>query len=151
MKSLLNPLLRAVLGIPLLGTASAADLAANAGHEYVYVQATMSKDIWVVDTETMAVAGHIPIGDYTDDVIGSPDGKRAYGNAQIWTGSPFSWQVNEAATVRREAAAHLEDLPGWANTAVGDSLSELHRSTSASPSTTATSCTWRARTSAAAP
>ncbi len=33
----------------------------------------------------------------------------------------------KAATVRREAAAHLEDLPGWANTAVGDSLSELHR------------------------
>jgi transposase len=33
----------------------------------------------------------------------------------------------KAATVRREAAAHLEELPGWANTAVGDSLSELHR------------------------
>jgi transposase len=33
----------------------------------------------------------------------------------------------KAATVRREAAAHLEDLPGWANTAIGDSLSELHR------------------------
>ena len=33
----------------------------------------------------------------------------------------------KAATVRREAAVHLEDLPGWANTAVGDSLSELHR------------------------
>ena len=33
----------------------------------------------------------------------------------------------KAATVRREASAHLEDLPGWANTAVGDSLSELHR------------------------
>jgi transposase len=33
----------------------------------------------------------------------------------------------KAATVRREAAAHLEDLPGWANTAVGDLLSELHR------------------------
>jgi transposase len=32
----------------------------------------------------------------------------------------------KAATVRREAAAHLEDLPGWANTAVGDSLSEVH-------------------------
>ncbi len=29
--------------------------------------------------------------------------------------------------MRREAAAHLEDLPGWANTAVGDLLSELHR------------------------
>jgi transposase len=33
----------------------------------------------------------------------------------------------KAATVRREAAAHLEDLPGWADTAVGDLLSELHR------------------------
>ena len=33
----------------------------------------------------------------------------------------------KAVTVRREAAAHLEDLPGWANTAVGDSLSDVHR------------------------
>jgi len=35
--------------------------------------------------------------------------------------------AQKAATVRREAAAQLEDLPGWANTAVGDLLSELHR------------------------
>jgi transposase len=33
----------------------------------------------------------------------------------------------KAATVRRQAAAVLEDLPGWANTVVGDLLSELHR------------------------
>ena len=33
----------------------------------------------------------------------------------------------KAATVRREAAACLEDLPGWANTVIGDLLSELHR------------------------
>jgi transposase len=33
----------------------------------------------------------------------------------------------KAATVRREAAASLEELPGWANTVVGDLLSELHR------------------------
>ena len=32
----------------------------------------------------------------------------------------------KASTVRREAASCLEDLPGWANTAVGDLLSELH-------------------------
>ena len=32
----------------------------------------------------------------------------------------------KAATVRREAGACLEDLPGWANTVVGDLLSELH-------------------------
>jgi len=35
--------------------------------------------------------------------------------------------AQKAATVRREAAAHLEDLPGWANIAVGDCLSEVHR------------------------
>jgi transposase len=33
----------------------------------------------------------------------------------------------KAATVRRQASAHLEELPGWANTVVGDLLSELHR------------------------
>jgi transposase len=33
----------------------------------------------------------------------------------------------KAATVRRQAAEHLEDLPQWANTAVGDSLSEIYR------------------------
>ena len=33
----------------------------------------------------------------------------------------------KASTVRREAGAALEDLPGWANTVVGDLLSELHR------------------------
>jgi len=33
----------------------------------------------------------------------------------------------KAATVRREAGARLEDLPGWANTVVGDLLSEVHR------------------------
>jgi transposase len=33
----------------------------------------------------------------------------------------------KAATVRREAGAALEELPGWANTVVGDLLSELHR------------------------
>lgn len=33
----------------------------------------------------------------------------------------------KAATVRREAMLHLEDLPGWANTVIGDLLSEVHR------------------------
>jgi hypothetical protein len=32
----------------------------------------------------------------------------------------------KAEVVRRKAGLHLEDLPGWANTAIGDSLSELH-------------------------
>jgi transposase len=33
----------------------------------------------------------------------------------------------KAATVRREAMRHLEDLPGWANTVIGDLLSEVTR------------------------
>lgn len=33
----------------------------------------------------------------------------------------------KATTVRTQAAALLEDLPGWANTVVGDLLSEVHR------------------------
>lgn len=32
----------------------------------------------------------------------------------------------KAATVRREALLQLEDLPGWANTVIGDLLSEVH-------------------------
>jgi transposase len=33
----------------------------------------------------------------------------------------------KAATVRRQAAAALEDLPGWANTVIGDLLAEVDR------------------------
>ncbi len=33
----------------------------------------------------------------------------------------------KAATVRREALQHLEELPGWANTVIGDLLSEVTR------------------------
>jgi transposase len=33
----------------------------------------------------------------------------------------------KAQTVRRHAAGLLEELPGWANTVIGDLLSELHR------------------------
>ena len=32
----------------------------------------------------------------------------------------------KAEVVRREAASHLEDLPGYANTVIGDLLSEVH-------------------------
>ena len=32
----------------------------------------------------------------------------------------------KAQVVRRQAAAHLEDLPGWANLVIGDLLSEVH-------------------------
>jgi transposase len=34
--------------------------------------------------------------------------------------------AHKAETVRRQAAAHLEGLPGWANLVIGDLLSEVH-------------------------
>jgi YVTN family beta-propeller protein len=54
--------------------------------ETLYVQA--GDDIQVLDAETYKPIATIPIGDHTDDVIGSPDGRIAYGNAAISTGNP---------------------------------------------------------------
>jgi YVTN family beta-propeller protein len=70
-----------------------------AAHEYLYVQATMTKDIYVVDAETFQTVDRIPIGDYTDDVIGSPDGRVAFANAQISSGNPLGWEANDAGKI----------------------------------------------------
>jgi YVTN family beta-propeller protein len=68
-------------------------------HEFVYIQATRTKDIYVIDATSFDVVGHIAIGDNTDDVIGSPDGRLAFANAQISSGSPLSPQISEAGKV----------------------------------------------------
>ena len=57
----------------------------------------------------------------------------------------------KASTVRSQAMACLEDLPGWSNTVIGDLLSELTGWTSGSRSTTSTLPRWRAKTRAAKP
>lgn len=82
------------LGLALTGLATGAG-----AHDYVFVQATMTKDIYVVDAETYQVIDRIQIGDYTDDVVGSPDGRLAFGNAQIGSGSPLGWEANDAGKV----------------------------------------------------
>ena len=57
----------------------------------------------------------------------------------------------KAATVRREAAAQLDALPGWANTAVGACQSAVAPAQrAASPSATSASCQMAARSSTAA-
>jgi YVTN family beta-propeller protein len=70
-----------------------------AGHEYVYVQATRTKDIYVIDATSLEVVRNISIGDFTDDVIGSPDGRLAFANAQISSGNPLNPQLSEAGKV----------------------------------------------------
>jgi YVTN family beta-propeller protein len=89
----------ACLVLLLAGGAVGPSHAAPGRHERVYVQATMSRDIYVVDAATFEIAAHIPIGDYTDDVIGAPDGRTAFANAQISSGNPLSWQTNEAGKI----------------------------------------------------
>src|SRR5258708_26027433 len=88
--------------VPFIAAVSAAAEAPSTpqlGHDYVYVQATMTKDIFVVDAETFEIAGHIAVGDYTDDVIGSRDGKVAFGKAQIWARNPLAWLAHDAGEI----------------------------------------------------
>jgi YVTN family beta-propeller protein len=59
----------------------------------------MTKDLFVIDATSLKVAAHVSLGDYTYDVVGSPDGKLAYVASQISAGSPLGWQVNEAGKV----------------------------------------------------
>ena len=84
----------------LFAGASLAQPSSAAGsRELVYVQATMTKDLYVIDATSFQTVSHIPIGDYTYDVVGSPDGKIAYVDAQVPSGNPITWQANEAGKV----------------------------------------------------
>jgi YVTN family beta-propeller protein len=99
---------RAALATCLLWAAS---IAAAPAHELVYVQATMTKNVYVIDAQSYRTLTAIPLGDYTYDVVGSPDGKVAYVASQISAGSPLGWQVNEAGKV--VAISTATDTPLW--------------------------------------
>ena len=57
--------------------------------ELLYIEAEISKDIHIVDARTLDKVGRIEIGQPTDDIVGSPDGRFAYGNAMIPSGNPI--------------------------------------------------------------
>jgi len=80
-------------------------------HELVYVQATMTKNVYVIDASSYRTVSTIPLGDYTYDVVGSPDGKLAFVASQISAGSPLGWQVNEAGKV--VAISTATNTPVW--------------------------------------
>ncbi|HKD21735.1 MAG TPA: YncE family protein [Rhizomicrobium sp.] len=82
-----------------IALAAAGAAQARGAHEFVYVQATMSKELVVIDAESFKVSARIPLSDYSYDVVGSPDGRIAYLASQISSGSPLGWQVNEAGRV----------------------------------------------------
>jgi DNA-binding beta-propeller fold protein YncE len=85
-----------LVGLILVASAATAQ---TARHPFLFVQATMTKDIYVIDAETLQTVDRIPIGDYTDDVVGSPDGRLAFANAQISSGNPLGWEANDAGKV----------------------------------------------------
>jgi len=86
-------------------------------HQYVYVQATMTKDLFVIDATSLKTTSHVVLGDYTYDVVGSPDGKLAYVASQISAGSPLGWQVNEAGKV--VALSTASDAEVWSTSIDG--------------------------------
>lgn len=86
-------------------------------HDYVYVQATLSQDVTIIDATSFVVAGHIPVGDYTYDVIGSPDGRTAFVDAQTPSGNPLGWQATDSGKVvaldtASDAVVWTTDLDG---------------------------------------
>lgn len=80
----------------LLGALSAT---AEAPQNYLLVESPLSQDVQVIDTATRKVIRSIPIGEHTDDVMGSPDGERFYVAAQDDMRSPFGYQNNESGKV----------------------------------------------------
>jgi YVTN family beta-propeller protein len=67
--------------------------------DYLLVESPLSQDVQLIDTATREVVRSIPIGEHTDDVMGSPDGERFYVTAQDDMRSPFGYQNNESGKV----------------------------------------------------
>jgi DNA-binding beta-propeller fold protein YncE len=78
--------------------ASGALAAWGAGRDYLFVQATMSKDIHVIDAESFQTVDRILIGDYTDDVIGSPAGPVPPRDPHHLSADPVAW-LNDAGKI----------------------------------------------------
>jgi YVTN family beta-propeller protein len=75
----------AVMGLAAL------PLRSTSARELLYIEAEQSKDIHVVDAHTLEKIGRIEIGQPTDDIVGSPDGRFAFGNAMIPSGNPIGY------------------------------------------------------------
>jgi YVTN family beta-propeller protein len=72
------------------------------------VESPLSQDVQVIDVATRKVVGNIEIGEHTDDVMGSPDGRVFYVVAQDDMRSPFGYQNNESGKVMAFDSRSLE-------------------------------------------
>jgi YVTN family beta-propeller protein len=85
--------------ICLFSAISALPLAAEEPPNWLLVESPHSQDVQVIDVQTRKVVRNIPIGEHTDDVMGSPDGRVFYVGAQDDMRSPFGYQNNESGKV----------------------------------------------------
>src|SRR5687767_10037564 len=67
--------------------------------DWLLVESPHSQDVQVIDPATRQVVRNIAIGEHTDDVMGSPDGRVFYVGAQDDMRSPFGYQNNESGKV----------------------------------------------------
>jgi len=77
----------------------APSLAAAEQPNWLLVESPHSQDVQVIDAKTRQVVRNIPVGEHTDDVMGSPDGRVFYVGAQDDMRSPFGYQNNESGKV----------------------------------------------------
>lgn len=82
------------IGLPVIISCASLNLAAlslgsASARELLYIEAEQSQDIHIVDAHTLEKVGRIEIGHPTDDIVGSPDGKFAFGNAMTPGGNPI--------------------------------------------------------------
>jgi YVTN family beta-propeller protein len=83
----------------LLQFSFAIALAAEERPNWLLVESPHSQDVQVIDVKTRQVVRNVPIGEHTDDVMGSPDGRVFYVGAQDDMRSPFGYQNNESGKV----------------------------------------------------
>lgn len=74
-------------------------LAAQEPKNWLLVESPHSQDVQVIDPATREVVRSIPVGEHTDDVMGSPGGSVFYVGAQDDMRSPFGYQNNESGKV----------------------------------------------------
>jgi YVTN family beta-propeller protein len=94
----------------LLHLACALPATAEELRNWLLVESPLSNDVQVIDTGTRKVVRNIEIGDHTDDVMGSPDGRVFYVVAQDDMRSPFGYQNNESGKVMAFDSRTLEPL-----------------------------------------
>jgi YVTN family beta-propeller protein len=80
----------AIIGCALFSV-TAFPLRSVSARELLYIEAEQSKDVHIVDAHTLQEVGRVEVGQPTDDIVGSPDGKFAFGNAMVPSGNPIGY------------------------------------------------------------